>query len=1056
MAGCTGRRSRYGVLLIVLTLTLSALAPAQSSSRNQLDLHGADDLSALVGKPLARIEITALGDRWAPTKPLTRVVPGQLFHPALARQAMQELAATGLFADLRSEVELSEAGVILRLTVLPRRLIAQIKIPGGMLSEEGTLRALELARDKPITVFDAEHIQDKTRAYYRTKGFHRATARVEILDTDKPAYVVLLIRVESGPRESISRVYFSVDPPVSLQLQNVLNGYRITQGEPADEDEIEASDQELQQQLKALGWVDANVSHRLLQDQALDVRVQQHSQVRIRFEGNRNFDDTELLTALQLAKSEDRSETTLIGRLRDFYQSRGFFDVQLQVRYQGKSPDPQVDQVFVIREMQPVRVIGRQYPCLSGARSAADVDAEIDGVLASTLPGAGLLGPPDPGIGQAHRSEVAAVHRQEPWQTYSVDVYTRALKHLQDLYRSEGYLSATVGPVSVQRRVCDPRHSPDQCQPLGKLAVQPCAEVKAEGATPAAQRCIYDPKVGMRCEPDVVLQIPIQLGPQATLYDLKFEGNRNFVEAQLQDLAELELGAPASYVELEKAQRRILDAYADEGFAFATVEGDLQLSADRTRARAGFVIGEREQVRVRDIVVQGALRTNESVILSRARFEPGDIYRRSDARRTEELLSTLGVFSSVSVLLRDPEVPAKEKTVLIVVRERDSQYLEVRPGVSTGEGARLTLEYGHRNLGGEAIQFRLRSQIGFLPDVLILESEVRRKYGELPISRRLERRNTASLEFPNIGLGPLFRLMVEGVDVRDNSRDYGITKDAGIVTLSYRPQVELTAALRGSLELNNAEVFGQDEKNALQTYLQQHNSPLLQRLLNVPQGQTLAVAQRISLLWDERDNPFGATRGTLVSFSAEHVKAYSLEKDLDLTSHFMHYLTRIAGYVRLTQGGLAWATSLGLGYNQQLENNSQTYPDRFFFMGGADSLRGFLQASLVPEDIAQNILDVNNPLSINEVTIRGGDVSINPRTELRIPLSSTWQTAVFVDAGNLWLDARRVDPTVLRYAAGSGLRATTPVGPLALDYGINLDRRPWEDFGAFHFSIGLF
>jgi outer membrane translocation and assembly module TamA len=49
-----------------------------------------------------------------------------------------------------------------------------------------------------------------------------------------------------------------------------------------------------------------------------------------------------------------------------------------------------------------------------------------------------------------------------------------------------------------------------------------------------------------------------------------------------------------------------------------------------------------------------------------------------------------------------------------------------------------------------------------------------------------------------------------------------------------------------------------------------------------------------------------------------------------------------------------------------------------------------------------------------------------------------------------------VDPFDLRYAAGTGLRTMTPIGPLALDYGINLDRRPWEDFGAFHFSIGLF
>jgi hypothetical protein len=27
---------------------------------------------------------------------------------------------------------------------------------------------------------------------------------------------------------------------------------------------------------------------------------------------------------------------------------------------------------------------------------------------------------------------------------------------------------------------------------------------------------------------------------------------------------------------------------------------------------------------------------------------------------------------------------------------------------------------------------------------------------------------------------------------------------------------------------------------------------------------------------------------------------------------------------------------------------------------------------------------------------------------------------------------------------------------LALDYGVNLDRRQGEGFGAFHFSIGLF
>ena len=102
--------------------------------------------------------------------------------------------------------------------------------------------------------------------------------------------------------------------------------------------------------------------------------------------------------------------------------------------------------------------------------------------------------------------------------------------------------------------------------------------------------------------------------------------------------------------------------------------------------------------------------------------------------------------------------------------------------------------------------------------------------------------------------------------------------------------------------------------------------------------------------------------------------------------------------------------------------------------------------------------------------IRGGDVFINPRAELRIPLGGSVQTALFVDAGNLWSSLRAFrDLTFrLRYAAGTGIRISTPVGPLVFDYGFNLERildelnpdrkrqRFWEDLGAFHFSIGLF
>src|SRR5947208_10059496 len=138
-----------------------------------------------------------------------------------------------------------------------------------------------------------------------------------------------------------------------------------------------------------------------------------------------------------------------------------------------------------------------------------------------------------------------------------------------------------------------------------------------------------------------------------------------------------------------------------------------------------------------------------------------------------------------------------------------SQYLDLRPGFSTGEGFRATFEYGHRNLGGQAIQFTIRAQIGYLPDALIFDEQVKENYrkANLNIAERLERRDTVSLTFPEVGLGPLIRLGLDGIDVHDIARDYELSKEAAVPTLSYRPARGLNVQLGASLERNYATVF---------------------------------------------------------------------------------------------------------------------------------------------------------------------------------------------------------------------------------------------------------
>lgn len=1080
--------------LVALAVSLARPALGDAASQDGVvrlpDLTAAPDLSAYDGKPVVRVEIVSAGGRLPQPEVLKQVRTGQTFSPELARLGVRELLDSGRYAEAEVLVDAAPGGVVLRYQVLPRRVVRRVDLLGSPVGRDELLSEAGVRAGDDLTTRDLPDVSARLSRALLRRGFPSAKVTARAVDTDDPLNVVLTLEVRSGPPLVIEDRWFGVWPdPDAPGLRLTLGSYAAGAGDRADEVTLDAADDELEAELRARGFYRAVVGHRVerRKDGALlRVDVQAGPLIVLAFEGNRAFDAEALEAALELDESEERDPTVLADRLRDFYQTHGYLDATVTSEERGAANDAVHALTFVIRERQPVRVVAREYPCLSGDRTPAEVGSEIDSFL-SELPGSELVGAVDENVVQELYGPNTGFGARKPppsgspWSRYVPDVYDKAIEHLRELFRAQGYLSASVGPPILMRRRCDPASPPGVCRPIGPR-LRPSTECRYDAVgLPIDERpvdpelsCRPDPSRGIRCEPEAVLHLPIKLGPRTILYDASFEGNREIVEKELADAAGLPLGQPVALVELERARRRLVDLYAEAGFAFADVEATLDLSADHTRGRARFVISEREPVTVARIDVRGARNTSESLIRGRIALSVGGLYRRSLVRLTEERLGQLGVFSSVSVGFEDPYVPARQKVVLVTLEERKPQYLDVRPGFSTGEGMRITFEYGHRNAMGEAIQFRVSSQLGYLPNALILEQAVRRKYDELDVGQRLERRNTATVEFPEIGLGPLFRLAVDGVDVRDNARDYGLTKDAAIVTLHFRPSRRVSFQIGGSLERNDAAIFGKDQKGALEAYVR--DNPAQRNIFRVPEGTTWAVAQQARVAWDRRDNPLDATEGTLVAFGAEHVHAEPFGETTaggssvfaPTVSDFMRYDGRVAGYLRLSERGLALAVSFRAGIVDQLIKDSRTYPDRLLFLGGADSIRGFSQDSLIPEDIAQRLLDPNGRLDVSEVVIRGGDAFVNPRAELRIPLTGSVQTALFVDAGNLWTDPRRVNPLELRYAAGSGVRVSTPIGPLVFDYGLNADRvldelfpkrsrkRTWESIGAFHFSIGVF
>ena len=1087
--------------------------PSAASSEENVgeapDLSPPPSLGALEGRAIRAIETKVLGNRWVQPVQLKSVRVGDRLTGALARRASRELTDTGRYARASVSAEEMGDGVVLRVAVLPRRLIAGVTVEGGRLEDDALLGEAHIVVGGEVTVITLPQMSARLVALYRERGFRSAAATIDVRETDDPMQVALVVRIQPGPKSTVTRrqfvkdgVAYAADADLDAELDGLLRTYAVEDGDSVDEDNIAAADRALTERLRAAQYSRASVQHQLIVQGPhtfLYVRIDPGPKFVRRYAGLLRFDAEEIERELEIDKELDRSLRRAAARIADFYARRGFLDAEVDAEERGGPSDRVHVLFFAVREHAQVRVVSREFPCLSGGPlSVGDATRDIDSFLEEELPGSGLFGPVDPaGVDALHGPKASTGTRVlplelDPRATYATETYDRALKHLQDYYRSQGYLSATVGPLQHVRRQCDRRSPPGQCIPLAlPVAPESACLFDAEGLPleepPPDPRllCLPDPKKGISCEPGLRLRIPVKLGPRTVLYDLAFEGNKILVEQDLAEKAELELGSPVSQPALEAARRKVQGAFKEEGFAFAEVRSVLDFSSDRTRGRARFIISEGERVYVDGIVVRGAKRTNPALIARRisltrcSRDRPVDQcepYRTSDVRKSEERIATLGTFSSVSISLEDPQVPAKRKVVIVEVQERVPQYLDLRPGFSTGEGVRATLEYGHRNLGGQAIQLTLRAQLGYLPDVFILDNEVRTNYQDLAVSERLERRNTASVIFPEIGLGPLIRLGIDGIDVRDNARDFGLTKEAAIATLTYRPVRTVYAQLGGSLERNDVAIFrGGTIIDYLDKVAERGGSTLdLSRLLRVPTGLSFAVAERASATWDRRDNPFGATRGTLLVAGVEHVHAFragavpavcSVEpKSGEVVSDacpsdFLRLTATAAGYVRLTEAGMAIAVSVRAGRIQHLIMNSKTYPDRLFFLGGVDSMRGFLADSLVPEDIAQEIIHSTNPqnrLTIDEVRVRGGDVFINPRLELRIPVSGIWEWGIFLDTGNVWVEPQNFDPLVLRYAAGAGLRVGTPIGPIAFDYGVNLMRREWEDRGNFHFSIGLF
>lgn len=452
--------------------------------------------------------------------------------------------------------------------------------------------------------------------------------------------------------------------------------------------------------------------------------------------------------------------------------------------------------------------------------------------------------------------------------------------------------------------------------------------------------------------------------------------------------------------------------------------------------------------------VAGTNETSPELVHRMLAFDPGDEYDRSALLRSQRNLYGLQIFRHADVQTNTEAESDSVIPVSVRVAEGNMRRVRIGGGLNSVECANLEGQWSSRNFMGNGRRLSVRGRVG---NLLIdrcgwLVNDEFRSY-EKPTG-------LLSVDFTqpwffgprnSVGIG-LFaeRQNVPNVFVRSALGGYlSLTRSFGnntALTLAYRP--ELTA-LETDSELFFCVNFVACTFGAIEDLLAPHwLSPIT-----------------LSFTMDRTDALFSPSDGFVVHFDMEHAASYTAS---DFAySRFMAEGSKYLG----ERDGLILATRLrgGVGVPHDGSETLGLNPQKRFFAGGANSVRGFDQFRLGPTllgiDAVPWLVQGDNPDTdvvdgggctqeeVNggtcdasmlperrfDVRPSGGEVMVEGNIELRFPLPAlgNLRGALFVDAGQVWQTAEDVQFSGIVATPGFGFRYQSPIGPIRLDVAFN-------------------
>jgi outer membrane protein assembly factor BamA len=534
---------------------------------------------------------------------------------------------------------------------------------------------------------------------------------------------------------------------------------------------------------------------------------------------------------------------------------------------------------------------------------------------------------------------------------------------------------------------------------------------------------------------DLIVTFVINEGPQDVVADVQVTGNSVPIAQLVPGGLQLGPGKPFSQSAAERDRSTITSSYLDLGYLTATVhQTSRPLSSDQEKFQVLYEISEGPRVVTSSVVTLGRDRTKQTLIdKDTANFRPGAPLTESGILASEQRLFARGVFDWAQVNLRRRIASQEQEDVIVKVHEAK------RNNILYGIGFEVTNRQGNVPEGTVAVTG--------LP-ALRLPSTFRTNQETFagPRGTFQYTRSNVRGRAETVTVGALYGPLERTAQFDFVDPQFRWTKwNAALEVLADYNKLNPIATTRQALATFQLE-RPLDEKKRQDVILRYSFSRINLSDLAIPElvppedRNTRLSTFSAVYVRDTRDNAVDVSRGMYGSFEVN-----ANPRGFGSSASFTRLLGQ-AAYYREVRSGLIWANSIRAGLLVPARGQQVPLSQRFF-TGGASTLRGFPLNGAGPQNAVPVCSNPSDPSTCSLIEVPDGGLRlliVNSEFRIPLPIKKGLGLVAFYDGGNVFHPSPPNHAAHFNYtnSIGLGIRYKTPIGPIRVDVGHNLNPVP--------------